>query len=94
MDAPLHCLSAGITFRTGKHDNVPIGIANPNLAVIGCGVEMWLLDYLGFDGSDPLHCCFEGVGLKPEQHAVTVWRTICILEVRVVVAAIIPLMEL
>jgi hypothetical protein len=80
------------TVGAGEDDDISVGIAEPNLAVLGRGVEVGFEDDVGTEGARTLHCRIEIVYLKPEQDTVSVGRGVWVDEVGVVL--LVPGVEL
>ena len=59
-------LGAAFTVRTGNHDHITIGIAEPNLPMLGCRIEVWFFDDLGPHPTSALHDQIKVVDLEPQ----------------------------
>ena len=77
---------------TRDYDNIPVGVAEPNLPMPGVRVDMRLLDYLGTQPTDPPDGGIEVVHLEPQQDSMPTWRRVRIDEIQVML--FVPCMEL
>ena len=62
---------AQIAIRTGKHDNVPVGIADPDFLVTGVRVHMRLDDDARAERAGVCDGAIKAIGFEPEQDAMT-----------------------
>ena len=77
-------LGTAFTVRAGDDDHITIGIAEPNLQVSGCRIEVWFFDDLGSHPTSTLHGHIKVVDLEPQQDTVARRRRICIDEIGVI----------
>jgi hypothetical protein len=62
---------AQIAIRTGKHDNIPVGIADPDFPVTGVRVHMRFDDGARAERAGVCDGAIEVIGFKPKQDAMT-----------------------
>jgi hypothetical protein len=68
---------------TGDHDDVPVRIAQPHLAMLRGRIDVRLLNDRRLEGPHALHWGVEVVHLKPQKNAVPNWCRVGVDEVRV-----------
>jgi hypothetical protein len=83
---------AQIAIRTGQHDNISVGVTDPNFPMTGVRVHMRLDNDARAERAGICDGAIEVVGFEPEQDAMTGGRRVRIAKVGMVVIA--PMVQL
>jgi hypothetical protein len=73
--------ASALTVRTGNDHHIAVRIAEPDLFVLGRGVDVRLLDDLRAEVARPLHRGIEVVDLEPQEDTVSRPARVCIGEI-------------
>jgi len=78
---------SSVSIWTGKNDDIPIQITDPDFTMLGIWIDMRLLDDLRIQLPNARKSVVELIGLEPEEHSKAMGSGIWITEIGMFVVA-------